>query len=296
MKEGLKALMFLTLLTSAACKSKRPIVILNPDLPARSPEKLLDRLLARGTDTLRYYSAKAVVDLELPSGKKSFKAQVRSVRDSAVWVSVIPALGIEAARALLTPDSLKLMDRLNDRFFVGDTADAAQKFGLQPSLFLLQEALLGKAIGLDPEIKYRSDREEGFYVLTSKERRKFVRAAEDISPSDTLEHDRDMKDKRLERTLRKAEEKEAIVLRYWIEPNDFSTSRVQIVDLVHDQIAEVRYEERGGAEQHFLPTRIRITLSGPEGQATGTLDLSRIQREGPLQMNFRIPDKFTPLP
>ena len=86
MKEGLKALMFLTLLTSAACKSKRPIVILNPDLPARSPEKLLDRLLARGTDTLRYYSAKAVVDLELPSGKKSFKAQVRSVRDSAVWV------------------------------------------------------------------------------------------------------------------------------------------------------------------------------------------------------------------
>jgi hypothetical protein len=194
--------MFLTLLTSAACKSKRPIVILNPDLPARSPEKLLDRLLARGTDTLRYYSAKAVVDLELPSGKKSFKAQVRSVRDSAVWVSVIPALGIEAARALLTPDSLKLMDRLNDRFFVGDTADAAQKFGLQPSLFLLQEALLGKAIGLDPEIKYRSDREEGFYVLTSKERRrKFVRAAEDISPGDTLEHDRDMKEKRLERTL-----------------------------------------------------------------------------------------------
>ncbi len=38
------------------------------------------------------------------------------MRDSAVWVSVIPALGIEMARALLTPDSLKLMDKLHDQY------------------------------------------------------------------------------------------------------------------------------------------------------------------------------------
>ena len=289
--------MLLALLTSVACKTKLPpIVILNPEIPARSPERLLERLLASEVDTVRYYSAKASVDLELPDSKKGFKAQIRSVRDSAAWVSIIPALGIEAARILLTSDSLKMMDRLSDEYFVGDTAEAAKKFGLQPSLFLLQQALLGKAIGLDPGSKYRSDREDGQYVLTSKERRKFIRAAEDISPGDTLSKDRDMTDKRLERTLRKAEEKEAIVLRYWIEPDSFRVSRVQIADLIHDQTAEVRYEERGGPEQFHLPTRIRITLSEPNRQATGILELSKIQLEGPLQMNFRIPEKFTPMP
>jgi len=291
-----KAFLLLALAISAGCKSSKPIPIIRPEIPARSADKLVERVMAANADTFRYYSAKANVELEMPDGGKSFKAQIRSVRDSAAWVSVIPALGIEVARILLTPDSLKMMDKLHDQFFVGDTTSAKAKFGLQPSLTLLQQALLGRPIGLDPNEKYRSDREDGQYVLTSKEKRKFVRAAEDISPGDTLARDRDMKEKRLERTLRKAEEKEAIVLRYWIEPDSFRVSRVQIADLMRDQTADVRYEERGGPETYHLPTRITITLSEPTRQATGILELSRIELEGPLQLNFRIPEKFTPMP
>ena len=296
MSTGSKAVLLLALLSTAACRTQRTTVNPNRELPVRSAEKLLERILANDTATIRYYSAKANVDLELPGGGKSFKAQVRSVQDSAAWVSIVPALGIEVARVLLTPDSLKMMDKVNDQFFLGDTAAARIKFGLQPSLSLLQQALLGRPIGLLPNDKYRSDREEGLYVLTSKEKRKFVRAAEDISPGDTLARDRDMKERRLERTLRKAEEKEAIVFRYWIEPDSFHVSRVQITDLVHDRAADVRYEMRGGAEAHHLPTRISITLTEPGKQATGTLELSRIEVEGPLQLNFRIPEKFTPMP
>ncbi|MBL7939713.1 MAG: DUF4292 domain-containing protein [Flavobacteriales bacterium] len=296
MNFGGKALLLLALLSTAACKPRRTTVNPNRELPVRSAEKLLERLLANDTATIRYYSAKANVDLELPEGGKSFKAQVRSVQDSAAWVSIVPALGIEVARVLLTPDSLKLMDKVNDQYFAGDTAAARAKFGLQPSLALLQQALLGRPIGLVPTEKYRSDRELGMYVLTSKEKRRFVRAAEDISPGDTLARDRDMKEKRLERTLRKAEEKEAVVLRYWIEPDSFRVARVQISDLVHDRSADVRYEMRGGPEEHHLPTRISITLTEPGKQATGSLELSRIEVEGPLQLNFRIPEKFTPMP
>lgn len=291
-----KAIMLLAMLVTIACKTSKPISILNPELPPRSAEKLVERVIAINIDTFHYYSAKANVDLELPDGGKSFKAQIRSVRDSAAWVSVVPALGIEVARILLTPDSLKMLDKVNDRFFVGDTAAARAKFGLQPSLGLFQQALLGRPIALDPNEKYRSDREDGQYVLTSKEKRKFVRAAEDISPGDTLARDRDMREKRLERTLRKAEEKEAVVLRYWIEPDSFRVARVQISDLVHDRSADVRYEMRGGPEEHHLPTRISITLTEPGKQATGSLELSRIEVEGPLQLNFRIPEKFTPMP
>lgn len=291
-----RAFLLLALVLGLGCRSSKPIPIIRPEVPPRSAEKLIERIRTAGTDSFRYYSAKASVELELPDGNKSFKAQIRSVRDSAAWISVVPALGIEVARILLTPDSLKLLDKVNDRYYVGDTAAAKAKFGLQPSLELFQQALLGKPIGLDPNEKYRSDREDGQYVLTSKEKRKFVRAAEDISPGDTLAHDRDMREKRLERTLRKAEEKEAIVLRYWIEPDSFLITRVQIADLMRDQTADVRYEERGGPETHHLPTRIRITLSEPARQASGLFELSRIELEGPLQLNFRVPEKFTPMP
>lgn len=297
MMKGVVATAVLVLLTTAACKSGKPLPIIGAELPARSPERLLERLLANEQehDTIRYYTAKANVGLKMPDGNKSFKAQIRSVRDSAAWVSVIPALGIEVARVLLTTDSLKMLDKMADQYFVGDTAAAKAQFGLQPSLTLLQQALLGKAIGLDPQEKYRSDREDGQYVLTSREKRRFVRAAEDISPADTL-GSRDMGERRLERTLRRAEEREAIVLRYWIDPEDFRVTRVQIADLAHDQTADVRYEQRGTAEENHLPATIHLTLSEPDRQASATLELSRIVLTGPISMNFRVPEKFTPMP
>lgn len=294
-KAGQVFLLFALAIT-AGCRSSKTIPILRPELPPRSAEKLLERIQLADSNSFRYYSARAGVELRMPDGSKSFKAHIRSVRDSAAWVSIVPALGIEVARIMLTRDSLKLMDKVNDQYFVGDTAAARLRFGLQPSLALLQQALLGKPIGLDPEEKYRSDRENGHYVLTSREKRRFIRAAEDISPGDTLLKDRDMGERRLERTLRKAEEKEAIVSRYWIEPDGFLVARVQIADLVRDLTADVRYEVRSGPDTYHLPTRIQINISDPERQATGVLEISKIELDGPLMLNFRIPEKFTPMP
>jgi len=297
MRRAATAVVLLALLTSSACKSGKPLPLIGKDIPARSPEKLIERIVTN-SERLKvpYYSAKASIDLRLPTGNRSFKAQIRSVTDSAVWISIIPALGIEAARVVLTKDSVKLLNRIDDEYFLGNTAAALEKFKVKPDLDLLQEALLGLPIGFEPKEKYRSERDNGEYVLTSKEKRRFVRAAEDISPSDTLAGDRDMGDRRLERTLRKAEEQEAIVFRYWLEPDSMLVTRVQIADLVRDQVAEIDYLERGGSDQQFMPTKVSITLTEPGRQATAVLELSRIVLAGPLQMNFSIPEKFEPMP
>ncbi len=288
------AALLLAVLSTPACKSGKPLPLLGGELPPRSAERILERMLEHEVDTIRYYSARAAVTVVLPDASRSFKAHLRSVTDSAVWVSVVPALGIEVARVLMTDDSVKLLDKLGDHYFLGDEAATKNKFGLQPSLGLLQSALLGRAIGLDVQDKFRSDRENGEYVLTSREKRRFVKAAEDISPDDTL--GRDMGERRLERTLRKAEEHEAIVLRYWVDPQSYHVTRVQITDLARDQSADVRYELRSDANDSFLPTRMSITLSEPGRVARATLELSRFDLEGPIDMPFRIPEKFTPMP
>jgi hypothetical protein len=282
-------------MVASACGSRRTVTV-DRELPQRSAEKVLERALAMHQAPSRYYSAKADVELSMPDEQRSFKAHLRSVKDSAIWASVVPLLGIEAARVLLTPDSLKIMDRINDRYFVGDTGATRKRFGLVPELDLLQRALNGEAIALDSAERYRVDREDGHYVLTSREKRRFIRAAEDISPSDTLTRDRDMRERRLERTLRKAEEKEAIVHRYYFEPDSFRVARVQVVNLMDDKTAELRYEERGGPEAQHLPTRIRITLSEPGRVVSALLIITRIELEGPVQMSFRIPEKYEPMP
>lgn len=283
-------------LVASSCKSPKPLPLIGGEIPVRSTEKILERALAHEhPDTLRYYSCRASVELKTPESTRSFKAVIRMNRDSALWASVMPLLGIEVARVLVTPDSLLILDKLSDRYFRGDTAEARRRFGLHPGLDLLQQALLGRAIGLDADSKYRNDREDGRYVLTTKAKRRFVKAANEVAGGE--DDDRDgMNERRLERTLRQAEEQETVVMRYWFEPDQFRVTRVQLADLVHDRTADVRYEERGGPEVDHLPTRIRITLSEPGRQASGTLELSRIERTGPLPMNFRVPEKFTPMP
>ncbi|HRD51037.1 MAG TPA: DUF4292 domain-containing protein [Flavobacteriales bacterium] len=287
--------LLLPALIATACKGRRAVSV-DRELPVRSAERVLERALAMRQSPTRYYSAKADVELSMPDEKRSFKAHLRSVHDSAMWVSVVPLLGIEAARVMLTADSLKIMDRINDQYFAGDTGAVRKRFGLVPDLALLQRALNGEAIALDSTERYRVDREEGHYVLTSREKRRFIRAAEDISPGDTLARDRDMRERRLERTLRKAEEREAIVHRYHLEPDSFRVARVQVMNLVNDRTAELRYEERGGPEMNHLPTRIRITLSEPGRLVSALLTISRIDLDGPVQMNFRIPEKYEPMP
>ena len=280
----------------SACRSGKPLIgRSNSDLRPKSATEIQDGLAARTTEDIRYFSAKADISLKTNTDTKSFKAHLRVVRDSAAWISITPALGIEVARALLTTDSLLLIDKIHDTYWLGDTTQAQAKFGVKPTLKLFQDALLGLPIGLDPTEKYRSDREDGMYTLTSKEKQKFVRAAEDISPGDTLPNDKDMREKQLARTLRKAERHEAMVYKYWIDPDSMRVSRVLISDLAHDQQADVRYMERKTVDGRSIPTLVILSLSTPSQQATGTLRLDRIQLNGPLNLPFRIPEKFTPM-
>lgn len=277
---------------AGACKPVRQVIAPKPELPVRSAERVVERVLAAVPHHPAYYSAKADVELRMADMRRSFKAQLRLVADSALWVSVVPALGIEVARALVTPDSLKFMDKMADTFYIGPRDSARVRFGLDPDLHLFQQALWGAPVGLDPAERYRIEREDGHYILSSREKRRFIRAAGDLMPGDTLANDRDMGERRLERTLRKAEEREAIIHRYWIEPVGFRVVRVTISDLVHDQHADVRYEAYGADGSPPFPHRISLSLSDATRNASGTVELSRLSIEGPLALPFRVPEKF----
>jgi hypothetical protein len=279
-----------------ACKSQRPVVQgTTRELPPRSPAELLTLMIAGRPNDIRHYNAKAELEMSDSVDSQSAKARIQLVVDSAVWIKVMGPLGIEGGRALVTSDSLKVLDTFHNKFWIGDTATARARFGIQPGLSLFQEALLGLPIGLDPQDRYKSDREDGQYTLTSKEKRRFRRAAEDLAPDDTLPDDRDMKERRLERTLRRAEKKDAIVLKYWIEPDSFRVTRVLMTDLAHDQQADVRYLSRTTVNGRSLPDRLTLSLSDASKRFSGALELERITLGEPAPMVFRIPEDCEPM-
>jgi len=70
-------------------------------------------------------------------------ADIRMKKDSAIWISLRPGLGIEAARVFITTDSVRILDKLNNDF-LGFTFDSLSKrLDIPVDFQLIQNTLLG---------------------------------------------------------------------------------------------------------------------------------------------------------
>lgn len=60
-----------------------------------------------------WFSGKARVGVTRGNDNTNFTANFRIKKDSAIWISITPALGVEVARMLLTKDSIQVINRLS---------------------------------------------------------------------------------------------------------------------------------------------------------------------------------------
>ena len=88
-------------------------------------------------------------------------ANIRIKKDSLIWFSITPGFGIEAARGLVTQDSLFLVNRLEKNYYAYSFAELSRKLNIDVSYDVMQAALLGdmiRPIGRRDQIKREDDR------------------------------------------------------------------------------------------------------------------------------------------
>lgn len=90
----------------------------------------------------QYLSGKGKVHFTRGSVDQNANFNLRVRRDSAIWLSG-SLLGIEGVRALLTPDSVRVVNRLDKSYFAGDYAYLSQLLGVPVSYAQMQAILLG---------------------------------------------------------------------------------------------------------------------------------------------------------
>jgi hypothetical protein len=105
------------------------------------------------------FSAKIKVDFEDKDGKKNdFNAFIRLKKDSILWISINAVLGIEAFRAVITPDSVKILNKL-DKVAQFRSVEYLQEVAKVPFTFIeLQNIIIGNPVYLDSNIvSYKKD-------------------------------------------------------------------------------------------------------------------------------------------
>ena len=99
------------------------------------------------------YSAKLSIHYQDKYTELNLSARIKMIKDTAIWISVSPGLGIEALRALITPDSLKVLNRLEKTYFKGGFEKTEELFHTRLDFDMLQSLFYGGAL-YPPTEKY----------------------------------------------------------------------------------------------------------------------------------------------
>lgn len=165
---GLLTLVFLLFLFS--CKAPKEVEKIKLD--HYSTKELLQKL---ETNEFQFESLSTKADITFTDEKStSFKANLRIRKDSAIWLSITPALGIEMARVLITTDSVLFMDRIHNKYFMGDFAFINKMFDVDLDYNMLEALLVGNSIEFEKDEKIRTsiDRKKDYYYIGTEKKRK----------------------------------------------------------------------------------------------------------------------------
>ena len=155
--------------TAISKKDTSQITVTGPDSKVDSMrfiKRVYDSIQTKKID-FNTFSAKVKVDFVGNDGKKSdFNAFIRLKKDSALWISINAALGIEAFRVLITPDSVRVLNKL-DKIIQLRSVGYLQEVAKIPLGFAeLQDLIVGNAPYLDSNIVSYTNEESSISLLS----------------------------------------------------------------------------------------------------------------------------------
>ena len=146
-----------------AMSKKDTTQVIVPDLTSRNDSIKFMKDIYHAVDKNRIdfesFSGKVKVDFEGSDGKKNdFNAFIRLRKDSVLWVSVNALLGIEAFRVLITPDSVKVLNKLDKVVQLRSVSYLKEITKLPLTFKELQDLIVGNPIYFDSSItSYKQD-------------------------------------------------------------------------------------------------------------------------------------------
>ncbi len=167
-----------------ACKTQKkvaaPLVVDIKPMVNKSVQELQEKLDSASFD-LNYLTAKAAVVVIQDSNEISFNISYRSKKDSIIWISVSPLLGIEVARLMITADSVKMLDKIHNKYEVTSFESINKMLQMKVNFEIVQALLYGNFFAYKKnENRFNSVYlEDKFYILSSLNKKKLKRSLED---------------------------------------------------------------------------------------------------------------------
>lgn len=262
---GLLILSLLLFVTACSTKRKAALMPLENAKTEFVLAKMYDHRLICET-----FQTKASVNFKSAGNELDVTINLRIHRDSLIWASISPLLGIESTRILISRDSVFIIDRFNKTYMKTGIDFLRDYFKVNVDLEIIQNLLLGNDFEQYSKDVFDLSIESGQYRLSTANRQKIRRFVRNNADADR-----------------------AIFQDIWLNAETFKIEEMIIREIwdVNTKM-RIRYSDFKDVEGSLMPTYVRINITRPE-KAEVIMDLKKTILNDSLSFPFSIPSNYS---
>lgn len=241
----------------SACKVKKATVVIPASsavIPA-GKEESRDKLLKINEQSIVFstFQGKAKADLSIGNNRNEVAMNMRIRKDEVIWVSVTALAGLEVARVLITPDSLKIINRMENEYIRKPFEYIYEFTSEHVSFGTLQAILIGNII-------------PGFI-------------------GDTLSLERLGEDAGIKTGIG------SLAYKFLVNQDN----KIMTTDLSDDlagKALSIKYTDFKAVQQQVFPYSVTMKSRANNKNVSVDLSFSKVELDLPIDLPFRVPDRF----
>src|SRR5690606_38487133 len=171
---------------------------------------------------------------------------------------------------LITKDSVKVIDRLDKQYFIGNFDYINKKFNLDIEFGVLQSLLIGNKIIFeeDKDLKFAIDKDR-YYLGNLKKR----------------------KAKKVDDNPQKIERRNEELVSIWLNPENYKISELILTDLTADRFIRGEYSNHQLVDGQLFPMKLDFSIQS-ESPSSIVIEYSRVELNEDLNIPFNISKKY----
>jgi len=214
------------------------------------------------------FKGRALASIYNNGKTNDLKVNIRIKKDSIIWVSISAGVGLEAARVMLTKDSVMFLNRIDKTFFAGNYQFISRMINAQVDFDIVQSLLTGNDIKWYGYQELKASIDNHSYRLESAHRRK------------------------LKKYSKLNEEINVIYQSIWLNPESFKIERIKIKEIKNEnKKIDAFYSNFKVINGQVLPFQYDITISAKDDIAIDAT-LMKVELDTELKFPFNIPSKY----
>jgi hypothetical protein len=257
-----KLLIVLSVAALFGCKAKKQLVVRKADSAVTVAPSTVNPALAKiaavkeKQTVFNTFSGRAKTKLSIDGKSNDVTLNIRIQHTKKIWVSITAILGVEVARALITPDSIMVINRLQGVYIKKPFSYIYNYASRQVNYQTVESLLVGNPI---PE-------------LLSGDSKVTTGANGNTTLSGNLQN---------------------IIYSLLIGP-DYKVTQTSLNNAAAGQSLQVSNSQFIQADSRVIPSQINITSTVKNRNIQAELQYNRTEFNQPLEYPFTIPDRFSP--